>query len=620
MIESFISWLTEEQEVQHTNSVEFTNHNVHDSADEFIRERQLHHEFFNVRSAKTLMTLFLLIRPTFEYPNFKNFLPNGDKVQNPCKLGSIWKGVGHRKPEGGGPRNPFGLLFQRYKKWTSRVCDQDSDNDGITNGEELGDPYCEWSMGKAPLRTHNITHPGICEPMDSAHCRKQNAWLECNEGEQSEDCKALSSSGVRRKSLRFPLTTIPAQETSYYCQILVFPQDNDYHIIGTRPLIDNKDITHHILLFGCNEKKGPVGVTSQPYRCGMLAHRYCNEIIGTWTIGSKGDCYHDNEGFRIGLRGFRKAALQVHWNNPNLYENQKDRSGLQIYFTPYLRRHDAGMLLVGQEYLEIPPGKKSVRFDSLCSSECTHHLLKGPVHITRAINHMHYLGMKQEIAIYRNGSLMKKLTDESSYDYDSPLIKSFNPAVLMEPGDEIRTTCVFSSINKTKTVYFGDGTNDEMCYGFLNYHPAKNIQFPHCTTWKSVEKCIRYVPEFKGKYGDCEWYNFITFNSNQSRGFVDSINRTCSENEDTCSNACAKELNKFREHSCMAGDLGEFIRFRWKYQYLPLYPEMQKALSSTFSKQKQQFVLRVFVQPSNASKHFYDFFVLSALLFVALLS
>ena len=36
----------------------------------------------------------------------------------------------------------------------------DSDGDGITNGEELGDPQCVWIPGNNPNRTTHITHPG----------------------------------------------------------------------------------------------------------------------------------------------------------------------------------------------------------------------------------------------------------------------------------------------------------------------------------------------------------------------------------------------------------------------------------------------------------------------------
>lgn len=51
----------------------------------------------------------------------------------------------------GGPRNPFGLdvgatLNGADVNW-SAICDLDSDGDGYTNGEELGDPSCMWVTG-----------------------------------------------------------------------------------------------------------------------------------------------------------------------------------------------------------------------------------------------------------------------------------------------------------------------------------------------------------------------------------------------------------------------------------------------------------------------------------------
>jgi hypothetical protein len=38
------------------------------------------------------------------------------------------------------------------KSWTKDVCEMDSDKDGATNGEELGDPCCEWKVGGKPKR------------------------------------------------------------------------------------------------------------------------------------------------------------------------------------------------------------------------------------------------------------------------------------------------------------------------------------------------------------------------------------------------------------------------------------------------------------------------------------
>ena len=36
----------------------------------------------------------------------------------------------------------------------------DSDGDGRSNGEELGDPECVWTQGTEPQRTAELSHPG----------------------------------------------------------------------------------------------------------------------------------------------------------------------------------------------------------------------------------------------------------------------------------------------------------------------------------------------------------------------------------------------------------------------------------------------------------------------------
>ncbi|ETV74801.1 hypothetical protein H257_10865 [Aphanomyces astaci] len=90
-------------------------------------------------------------------PLFPARIPNGNKVAN---VGAL----GHINPAGGGPLNPFGMAFEDAEMmWTLQLCQADSDTDGATNGEELGDPCCTWTVG-ATLTTTTATHPGKADP------------------------------------------------------------------------------------------------------------------------------------------------------------------------------------------------------------------------------------------------------------------------------------------------------------------------------------------------------------------------------------------------------------------------------------------------------------------------
>lgn len=69
---------------------------------------------------------------------------------------------------GGTPRNAFGLSVEALVTpngeevfWGSELAAMDSDGDGFTNGEELGDPEGLWQEGDDPPGDPLlITHPG----------------------------------------------------------------------------------------------------------------------------------------------------------------------------------------------------------------------------------------------------------------------------------------------------------------------------------------------------------------------------------------------------------------------------------------------------------------------------
>ena len=82
----------------------------------------------------------------------------------------------------------------------------------------------------------------------------------------------------------------------------------------------------------------------------------------------------------------------MHWNNPERRSDYQDSSGMTLYFTPNLRANDAAILMIGQTYLHIPPGKDRHTESAVCNRDDTRTLFAGPIHVFRALNHMHYLG------------------------------------------------------------------------------------------------------------------------------------------------------------------------------------------------------------------------------------
>jgi len=110
------------------------------------------------------MRAFLVLAAVFAatavaYPPFRGNIPNGFWV---FKNGELWPGVGHLASAGGGPLNIFGQAFNASgRKWTRALCEADTDGDGFTNGMELGDPHCTWTVGATPSRQMYISHPAF---------------------------------------------------------------------------------------------------------------------------------------------------------------------------------------------------------------------------------------------------------------------------------------------------------------------------------------------------------------------------------------------------------------------------------------------------------------------------
>lgn len=114
----------------------------------------------------SLLLIAHFISLALSFPSFQNSMPNGDRV---TRNGVAWPGVGHFAAGGGGPRNAFGTAFQAAgRQWTKALCEQDSDGDGQSNGFELGDPNCEWTVGATPARITDISHPGFSDSTTSA--------------------------------------------------------------------------------------------------------------------------------------------------------------------------------------------------------------------------------------------------------------------------------------------------------------------------------------------------------------------------------------------------------------------------------------------------------------------
>jgi len=498
-----------------------------------------------IRLLLTIAVFIALFERLHGYATWRTAIPNGELVPHPCNPNYIWEGVGHLTRGGGGDRNPFGVDFNAEGlEWTEDLCRMDSDGDGKTNGEELGDPDCVWNIGGNPNRSFGLSHPGICDPLNSATC--MGKWApDCEETEF--ECDAINQADVMSRDVRLPVTNVPARETTYQCMYVELPQDDDYHLIATTPIIDNVNIMHHMLMFACPESTTDVDF-NMPFDCFM--GRECVEIIAGWAVGDFGTCFHPQAGFRIGNseKGIKVAMIEYHWNNPGFTEGYTDSSGMTLYYTPNLRPNDAGVLMIGQGFLEIPPQTTNHLAESTCSGTCTNKIMTGPIYAIMVSNHMHYLGRSALSQVVTPTERIDLARDEV-FNYDRPTSYVFEEPLMIEPGHAFNLKCYFTSTSRTKTTYYGEGTNDEMCFAFITYFPKENMLRPTCVSSIDIDPCEFEEPAPRG----CDLASVYNGSHPDAVAVYSALDANCAVGY--CRKECMPVVKEISENPCFSGSI-----------------------------------------------------------------
>jgi len=283
-----------------------------------------------------------------------------------------------------------------------------------------------------------------------------------------DDGSSGGDTGVDEDVVVVPLRVegfnVPTVETYYGCFEFTFQLDQLGHIVKFVPQIDNAAHVHHFVLTKLDAPSGE----GDGYSCFDLS----GEMVWTWAPGGEAWELPPEAGFLIGdgESGNVTFRLQVHYNNPLGTSGQTDSSGLDLHVSTALREHDAGTMVFGDiENIAIPPGMAAYEHISTCHGPATASILSEPMHVFGTAMHAHNIGSVLWSEVHRGGTLAYELNRDEPYLFDS---QHMNPVdLVIEPGDEIQTHCIYDSSERTQTTMGGPGTMDEMCWNVVTYWP-----------------------------------------------------------------------------------------------------------------------------------------------------
>ena len=226
--------------------------------------------------------------PVVSMLDYQTKIPNGNGVAG-------WPGVGHLDKSGGGNRNAFGNDFAAAgHSWTQDLCEKDSDGDGLTNGEELGDPDCIWEVGQTPSFPA-LSHPGISESTE------EPTPTTCEDSEMPGNVNNMTiqfspytlPSGVVTSYPRqaFDLRNVPGSAgvglfirglIIYTCTNISF-QNVDHWAFRFETIYGGPiNVVHHILLYSCTEDE-VADYLAEPITTGGMP---CSQgLVYGWAIG-----------------------------------------------------------------------------------------------------------------------------------------------------------------------------------------------------------------------------------------------------------------------------------------------------------------------------------------------
>jgi dopamine beta-monooxygenase len=104
--------------------------------------------------------------------------------------------------------------------------------------------------------------------------------------------------------------------------------------------------------------------------------------------------------------------------------------------------------------------------------------------------HAHSYGREISSKIIRNGQEVEYLVNNKYYDFKYQFYNFNENPITLKMGDQLKTTCVYSTTHTDKFVHGGFTSKDEMCYVFLWYYP-KNPNLSYCSeqipkkSWKT---------------------------------------------------------------------------------------------------------------------------------------
>ncbi|XP_041782918.1 MOXD1 homolog 2-like [Anopheles merus] len=280
-----------------------------------------------------------------------------------------------------------------------------------------------------------------------------------------------------------------------------------HHVIRYEPVIESRsNIPHlrHIVLYECQGSTPELEIMSREFgRSCMEAEKElltCNSIVAAWSRGSEGFTYPLEAGYPLDSYQARFYMMETHYtgfqSNSVDLTPRVDNSGLRLYYTTTLRKHDAGVLSVGMQpnwRHIIPPGQDRVLSEGHCIEECTQRAFPRPgINIFAVMMQTNGMGRQIRFRQVRSREELTPIAHDGNVDANYQEYRRLHTPVKALPGDRLIAECTYDSTGRKQIALGGYSSRDETCLVLSLYYPRQK-ELTSCHSIPSLPTVLRAV-------------------------------------------------------------------------------------------------------------------------------
>ncbi|XP_016094658.1 DBH-like monooxygenase protein 1 homolog isoform X2 [Sinocyclocheilus grahami] len=262
------------------------------------------------------------------------------------------------------------------------------------------------------------------------------------------------------------------------------------------------NLVHHILLYQCdsNLNKSEINRGHECYHPNMPDSFFtCETVLFAWAIGGEGFTYPPHAGMSIGTSiDPVYVQMEIHFDNPSLQRGIVDSSGLRLYYSPSLRRYDAGVIETGvwvSLYHMLPPGMQDYITEGHCTQECLQESLDSEmpsgIHVFAVLLHAHLAGRAIRARHFRQQVELQPLASDDQFDFNFQEFQPLSQERIILPGDSLITECRYNTKGRMNMTWGGLSTRDEMCLSYLLYYPRVNLA--RCESLPEITGQLKFI-------------------------------------------------------------------------------------------------------------------------------